>query len=97
MDTTGGPDIRAGAGDGAVIFFVICYIPGHDIAMSRLDGRAADQLRPITFIPHIVPSAAGSVLCCFGSTRVICTVTVEEGVPRWMKEQKVKGGWITGE
>jgi len=65
--------------------------------MSRPDGRAADQLRPITFIPHIVPSAAGSVLCCFGGTRVICTVTVEEGVPRWMKEQNVQGGWLTAE
>lgn len=65
--------------------------------MSRTDGRAADQLRPITFIPHIVPNAAGSVLCCFGDTRVICTVTVEEGVPRWMKEQNVTGGWLTAE
>ncbi len=65
--------------------------------MSRSDGRAADQLRPITFIPHIVPNAAGSVLCCFGNTRVICTVTIEEGVPRWMKEQGVQGGWLTAE
>ena len=65
--------------------------------MSRTDGRAADQIRPITFIPHIVPNAAGSVLCCFGNTRVICTVTIEEGVPRWMKEQGVQGGWLTAE
>lgn len=65
--------------------------------MSRHDGRAADQLRLITFIPHIVPNAAGSVLCCFGNTRVICTVTIEEGVPRWMKEQNVQGGWLTAE
>jgi ribonuclease PH len=65
--------------------------------MSRTDGRAPDQLRPIHFIPHIVPNAAGSVLCCFGNTRVICTVTVEDGVPRWMKEQNVTGGWLTAE
>jgi ribonuclease PH len=65
--------------------------------MSRPDGRAPDALRPITFIPHIVPNAAGSVLCCFGDTRVICTVTIEEGVPRWMKEQNVQGGWLTAE
>ena len=65
--------------------------------MSRIDGRTPDQLRPIHFIPHIVPNAAGSVLCCFGNTRVICTVTVEEGVPRWMKEQNVTGGWLTAE
>ena len=65
--------------------------------MIRSDGRAADQLRPVSFIPHIVPNAAGSVLCCFGNTRVICTVTIEEGVPRWMKEQGVQGGWLTAE
>ncbi len=65
--------------------------------MSRQDGRAADQLRPIHFIPNIVPNAAGSVLCCFGDTRVICTVMIEEGVPRWMKEQNVQGGWLTAE
>lgn len=65
--------------------------------MSRLDGRTPDSLRPITFIPNIVPNAAGSVLCCFGDTRVICTVTIEEGVPRWMKEQNVQGGWLTAE
>jgi ribonuclease PH len=65
--------------------------------MSRSDGRAADQLRPIHFIPHIIPNAAGSVLCCFGHTRVICTVMVDEGVPRWMKEQNVQGGWLTAE
>jgi ribonuclease PH len=65
--------------------------------MSRPDGRAADQMRPITFIPHIAPNATGSVLCCFGNTRVICTATVEEGVPRWMKEQNVPGGWLTAE
>lgn len=68
-----------------------------DGGMSRTDGRSADQLRPITFIPHIVPSAAGSVLCCFGNTRVICTVMIDEGVPRWMKEQNVQGGWLTAE
>lgn len=65
--------------------------------MSRNDGRAADQLRPIHFIPHIAPQAMGSVLCCFGSTHVICTVMIEEGVPRWMKEQNVQGGWLTAE
>ncbi len=63
----------------------------------RKDGRALNQLRPIQFIPHIVPNAHGSVMACFGSTRVICTVMVEEGVPRWMKEQGVHGGWLTAE
>jgi len=63
----------------------------------RHDGRRPDQLRPITFKPGIAPHAAGSVLASCGRTQVICAVTVEENVPRWMKEQKVTGGWITAE
>lgn len=65
--------------------------------MSRSDGRLPDQLRPIRFIPHIAPAAMGSVLCCFGNTHVICTVSIEDKVPRWMKEQNVQGGWLTAE
>src|SRR5471032_1591339 len=63
----------------------------------RHDGRRPDQLRPITFKVGIAPHAAGSVLASCGRTQVICAVTVEENVPRWMKEQKVPGGWITAE
>jgi ribonuclease PH len=63
----------------------------------RHDGRRADQLRPITFKPGIAPHAAGSVLAACGRTQVICAVTIEESVPRWMKEQQVPGGWITAE
>ena len=63
----------------------------------RKNGRSADQIRPVTFIPHIAPHAHGSVLCCFGNTQVICTAMIEEGVPRWMKEQGVTGGWLTAE
>ena len=63
----------------------------------RHDGRKPDQLRPITFKAGIAPHAAGSVLASCGRTQVICAVTVEENVPRWMKEQKVSGGWITAE
>ncbi|MFO1499969.1 MAG: ribonuclease PH [Verrucomicrobiota bacterium] len=63
----------------------------------RTDGRRGDQLRPITFRNHIAPNATGSTLIEWGNTRVICAVTVEEGVPRWMKEQNVSGGWITAE
>ncbi len=65
--------------------------------MNRLDGRAPDQIRPISFIPNFAPHATGSVLVASGNTRVICSVMIEEGVPRWMKEQKVSGGWITAE
>jgi ribonuclease PH len=64
---------------------------------SRADGRAANQLRPIRFQNHIAPNATGSTLVEWGSTRVICGVTVEELVPRWMKEQKILGGWLTAE
>jgi len=65
--------------------------------MPRLDGRAPDQLRPISFVPNFAPHATGSVLSCFGNTRVICSAMVEEEVPRWMKAQNVSGGWLTAE
>ncbi len=64
---------------------------------TRADGRSASQLRPLRFQNGIAPHAAGSTLIEWGSTRVICGVTVEESVPRWMKEQKVPGGWLTAE
>lgn len=63
----------------------------------RADGRSANQLRPITFKNNIAPYATGSTLIEWGNTRVICGVTIEENVPRWMKEQNVTGGWITAE
>jgi len=63
----------------------------------RHDGRTADQLRTITFEPDIAPHATGSVLVSFGKTRVICAATIEPGVPTWMKQQGVKGGWLTAE
>src|SRR5208337_2412957 len=63
----------------------------------RADGRAANQLRPLRFQNHIAPHAAGSTLIEWGHTRVICGVTIEETVPRWMKEQGVPGGWLTAE
>ena len=65
--------------------------------MQRSDGRAPDQIRPITFELNIAPHASGSVLVAMGNTRVICGVTIEEIVPRWMKEQGVTGGWLTAE
>lgn len=64
---------------------------------ARADGRQPDQLRPVRFQNHIAPHATGSTLVEWGQTRVICGVTVEETVPRWMKEQGVTGGWITAE
>jgi ribonuclease PH len=66
-------------------------------AMPRPDQRAKDQLREITFQLDIAPHATGSVLIGFGNTRVICAATIQEEVPRWMKAQGVKGGWLTAE
>src|SRR5215510_11726331 len=65
--------------------------------LPRTDGRRPDQLRSLRFQNHIAPHATGSTLIEWGQTRVICGVTVEEIVPRWMKEQNVTGGWITAE
>jgi ribonuclease PH len=63
----------------------------------RFDGRKPNQLRPFSFKPGIAPHATGSVLARCGETEVICAVTIQESVPRWMKEQNVSGGWITAE
>ena len=67
------------------------------VSSLRADGRKPDQLRPVRFQNGIAPYATGSTLVAFGDTRVICGVTVDESVPRWMKEQNVTGGWITSE
>ena len=63
----------------------------------RNDGRVAEQVRAVNFELNIAPHATGSVLVSMGNTRVICGVTIEETVPRWMKEQNVTGGWLTAE
>ena len=64
---------------------------------TRADGRSADQLRPLTIEVNVAPYASGSVLLGFGATRVICAATIEAKVPSWMKQQGVKGGWLTAE
>ena len=66
-------------------------------SLARADGRWPDQLRPISFRNHIAPHATGSTLIDWGNTRVICGVTIDDSVPRWMKEQGVTGGWVTAE
>jgi len=63
--------------------------------MSRPDGREPNQLRPITFERDYTEMAAGSVLVSFGKTRVLCTASVDENVPRWMKNSGK--GWVTAE
>jgi len=65
--------------------------------MQRIDARSPDEIRAINFELNVAPHASGSVLVSIGQTRVICGVTIEEVVPRWMKEQGVTGGWLTAE
>jgi len=61
----------------------------------RPDGRTPDQLRPITFKRGFTESADGSVLVTWGRTMILCTLTVQSGVPPWLKGQGQ--GWATGE
>jgi ribonuclease PH len=61
----------------------------------RSGGRAADELRPTTIEPGFVRTATGSALISAGETRVICTASVQESVPRWMAGQG--RGWLTAE
>ena len=61
----------------------------------RNDGRAPDQLRPLTFDRDFTVMALGSVLVSTGRTRVLCTASVDEDVPRWMRG--TGKGWVTAE
>ncbi len=62
---------------------------------ARKDGRAADELRPLRFERDYTEFAAGSVLVSMGRTKVLCTASVEEEVPRWMRG--TGKGWVTAE
>ena len=61
----------------------------------RADGRAPDALRPITFERDFTEMADGSCLVGFGRTRVLCTASIDEDVPRWMRGRGT--GWVTAE
>src|ERR1700754_280768 len=63
--------------------------------MARPEGRTADQLRPVTLSRKWSIHPEGSVLVEFGDTRVLCTASVTEGVPRWRKGSGL--GWVTAE
>src|SRR3954449_10569871 len=63
--------------------------------MSRSDHRAADELRPVEILPGFVRTATGSALISCGETRVICTASVQESVPKWMQGRG--RGWVTAE
>jgi ribonuclease PH len=63
--------------------------------MSRPDGRAIDQLRPVRFQRGWLDNAEGSVLVEFGATRVLCAASVQNSVPRWRRDSGL--GWLTAE
>jgi len=63
----------------------------------RCDLRTANQLRLVTITPGFLRNPAGSAMIECGGTRILCAASIAEDVPGWMKAQKVKGGWITGE
>ena len=70
------------------IYYQLSFIMRHN-------NRPLNQLRPITFSRHYTKHAEGSVLVCFGDTKVLCNVSIEAGVPRWLKGQGQ--GWLTAE
>ena len=63
--------------------------------MARAGGRATDQLRPVTIEPGALRYPEGSALISMGETRVLCSATVEVGVPRWLRGSG--SGWVTAE
>jgi len=63
--------------------------------MSRADGRRSEELRPLELEPDYLEQANGSALISFGKTRVLCTASLEEGVPRWLAGSG--RGWLTAE
>ena len=65
------------------------------LLMKRSNDRAFDQLRDVNVETGIIGNAEGSALIKFGNTHVICTASIENSVPRWMKNSNE--GWITAE
>jgi len=63
--------------------------------VTRPDGRRADDLRPLVLEPDFLEQPHGSVLFSQGRTRVLCTASIQEGVPRWL--QRSGRGWLTAE
>ena len=61
----------------------------------RPDNRQPDQLRPVSFVRDFTTMAEGSVLATFGNTKVLCTASVDDDVPRWMRGSGA--GWVTAE
>lgn len=67
----------------------------HGMHLHRVDGRRKDEVRPVTITRNFIKHAEGSVLMEMGGTKVICTASVEEKVPPFLRDKKV--GWVTAE
>ncbi|MEA2011994.1 MAG: ribonuclease PH [Verrucomicrobiota bacterium] len=67
------------------------------MAVTRIGNRKIDEIRKTEIITNFLRHPLGSVLIKVGNTRVICSASVEERVPHWMRKQNVKGGWLTAE
>lgn len=65
--------------------------------MKRVDGRNPEQFRKLRFTKNFLSHPVSSVLVEFGGTKVICAVSITPGVPPWMRNQKIGGGWVTCE
>ena len=63
--------------------------------MTRSNGRRTDELRALEIEPDYIEQASGSALISFGKTKVLCTASLEEGVPRWLHGSG--RGWLTAE
>ncbi|MCI1223457.1 MAG: ribonuclease PH [Bifidobacterium subtile] len=66
-----------------------------DATMTRADGRTIDELRPVRITRHFTDAPEGSVLIECGNTRVMCTATFTDSVPRWRRDSGL--GWVTAE
>lgn len=65
--------------------------------MHRADGRAKDEIRSIRIEANYVEYPEGSVLFSLGKTRVLCNTSIDDSVPKWMRDSQRSGGWITAE
>lgn len=67
------------------------------MSIKRIDGRAVDQPRNFKITPDFLTHPIASALVECGGTKVICSASFEQGVPAWMRQQGVSGGWLTSE
>jgi len=65
--------------------------------VTRVDGRRPNELRPVSVRTGFIDRAPESVLFSLGRTKVLCTATVEEGVPKWLEHRLPPQGWVTAE